>query len=277
MGRSIAVRRLFRHQLASPARRSRRPGAAPGARRAIRRHPREGRDRACASIPTRAASAPGISIIAFRSRRSPMRRSSPPAGKRSPGLLPTSRQLEAGLRPRRASARASSQRGLAEAAREPAVAAALAAALEHFAGRPGNPAGFRRLHRLLEAQSYRVAYWRVAADEINYRRFFNINDLAALRMELPELFEETHRLIFDLVAARRGAGAAHRPHRRAVRPASILRAPAAAVMRAALRHRREDPGALRDIAGLAGRRHHRLRFRQSGAGDLRRSRRRGRR
>ena len=94
-------------------------------------------------------------------------------------------------------------RGLAEAAREPAVAAALAAALEHFAGRPGKPAGFRRLHRLLETQAYRAAYWRVAAEEINYRRFFNINDLAALRMELPALFEDTHRLIFDLV--QRGA------------------------------------------------------------------------
>ena len=67
--------------------------------------------------------------------------------------------------------------------------------MQRFAGRPGKPDSFEPLHRLLEAQSYRIADWRVAAEEINYRRFFNINDLAGLRMELPELFEETHRLI----------------------------------------------------------------------------------
>src|SRR5215471_12103116 len=48
-------------------------------------------------------------------------------------------------------------------------------------------------------QAYRIAYWRVAAEEINYRRFFNINELAGLRMELPELFERTHRLVFKLI------------------------------------------------------------------------------
>ncbi len=50
-------------------------------------------------------------------------------------------------------------------------------------GTPGEPASFERLHALLEQQAYRLASWRVAADEINYRRFFDINDLAALRME----------------------------------------------------------------------------------------------
>jgi (1->4)-alpha-D-glucan 1-alpha-D-glucosylmutase len=88
---------------------------------------------------------------------------------------------------------------LAERAGEPAVAAGIATALQRFSGEPGNPVSFRRLHRLLEAQAYRIAYWRVAADEINYRRFFNVNDLAALRMELPRLFEHTHRLVFDLI------------------------------------------------------------------------------
>jgi (1->4)-alpha-D-glucan 1-alpha-D-glucosylmutase len=58
----------------------------------------------------------------------------------------------------------------------------------------------------LEAQAYRVAHWRVAADEINYRRFFDINDLAALRMETAEAFEATHRLVLDLVAEGRLAG-----------------------------------------------------------------------
>jgi (1->4)-alpha-D-glucan 1-alpha-D-glucosylmutase len=57
-----------------------------------------------------------------------------------------------------------------------------------------------RLHALLEAQAYRLAHWRVAADEINYRRFFDINDLAALRMENPDTFEATHGLVLALIA-----------------------------------------------------------------------------
>jgi (1->4)-alpha-D-glucan 1-alpha-D-glucosylmutase len=89
---------------------------------------------------------------------------------------------------------------LAERGREPAFAKAVEAAVKQFAGEPGNPVSFESLHRLLEMQAYRIAYWRVAAEEINYRRFFNINELAGLRMELPELFENTHRLVFDLIA-----------------------------------------------------------------------------
>lgn len=51
------------------------------------------------------------------------------------------------------------------------------------------------LHELIDAQAYRLAYWRVASDEINYRRFFDINDLAALRMENEAVFEATHRRV----------------------------------------------------------------------------------
>ena len=91
------------------------------------------------------------------------------------------------------------KRGLADRARDPAVAGAIEGVLQRFTGCPGEPDSFGALHRLLEAQSYRIADWRVAAEEINYRRFFNINDLAGLRMELPELFEETHRLIFGMI------------------------------------------------------------------------------
>jgi (1->4)-alpha-D-glucan 1-alpha-D-glucosylmutase len=58
------------------------------------------------------------------------------------------------------------------------------------------------LHRLLEKQHYRLAYWRVASDEINYRRFFEITDLAGVRVEDPKVFEETHRLMARL--AKRG-------------------------------------------------------------------------
>jgi (1->4)-alpha-D-glucan 1-alpha-D-glucosylmutase len=58
---------------------------------------------------------------------------------------------------------------------------------------------FDALHELLEMQCYRLAYWRVAADDINYRRFFDVNDLAALRMENEAVFEATHRLALQLI------------------------------------------------------------------------------
>jgi (1->4)-alpha-D-glucan 1-alpha-D-glucosylmutase len=67
-----------------------------------------------------------------------------------------------------------------------------------YNGVPGEPKSFAALHRLLEAQHYRLAHWRVAADEINYRRFFDINDLAGIRIELPELFDIVHRLVLRL-------------------------------------------------------------------------------
>ena len=68
-----------------------------------------------------------------------------------------------------------------------------------FNGTPGDPPSFDLLDALLDDQAYRVAYWRVAGEEINYRRFFDINELAAIRPEVPEVFAETHRLVFDLV------------------------------------------------------------------------------
>jgi (1->4)-alpha-D-glucan 1-alpha-D-glucosylmutase len=60
--------------------------------------------------------------------------------------------------------------------------------------------GFQRLHNLLERQSYRLASWRTAADDINWRRFFDVNELGGLRVERPAVFEATHAKIFQLVA-----------------------------------------------------------------------------
>jgi len=59
--------------------------------------------------------------------------------------------------------------------------------------------GRQRLRTLLDAQHYRLAFWRRGPAEINYRRFFDVNDLAALRQEDPEVFAETHELILSLV------------------------------------------------------------------------------
>jgi (1->4)-alpha-D-glucan 1-alpha-D-glucosylmutase len=79
----------------------------------------------------------------------------------------------------------------------------LQVSLAKLGGKPGEPSSFDGLHRLLEAQAYRLAYWVVAADEINYRRFFDINDLAGLCMDEPAVFEATHRLIARLMAEAR--------------------------------------------------------------------------
>ncbi len=68
----------------------------------------------------------------------------------------------------------------------------------------GSTRSFDALDELITNQPYRLAYWRVAAEEINYRRFFDINNLAALRMELPDVFDAVHRLVFELL----GTGAA---------------------------------------------------------------------
>jgi len=82
----------------------------------------------------------------------------------------------------------------------PLVEKAIEKALTIINGKPGDPRSFDALDALLSDQAYRLAFWRVAAEEINYRRFFDINDLAAIRMELPEVFHETHRLLLELVA-----------------------------------------------------------------------------
>jgi (1->4)-alpha-D-glucan 1-alpha-D-glucosylmutase len=73
-------------------------------------------------------------------------------------------------------------------------------------GRPEDPSSFDALDALLEAQAYRLSYWRVAGDEINYRRFFDVNDLAALRMNERSVFDSTHALIFELIEAGRIQG-----------------------------------------------------------------------
>jgi len=72
-----------------------------------------------------------------------------------------------------------------------------------FNGKSGEPRSFDLLDDLLEQQCFRLAYWRVAPDEINYRRFFDINDLAALSMERHDVFEASHELILRLLAERK--------------------------------------------------------------------------
>ena len=75
-------------------------------------------------------------------------------------------------------------------------AAAIEFVLQAYA--PEDPVTRDRLHRLLERQHYRLAWWRTAADEVNWRRFFDISTLAAMRVERPEVFEAVHALTFRL-------------------------------------------------------------------------------
>jgi (1->4)-alpha-D-glucan 1-alpha-D-glucosylmutase len=89
---------------------------------------------------------------------------------------------------------------------DPNVAAYVEECLRYFNGKPDEPASHMALHRLLQLQAYRLAYWRVAGHEINYRRFFDISDLAALRMERRRVFGAVHRLVLDWIAGGRVQG-----------------------------------------------------------------------
>lgn len=81
---------------------------------------------------------------------------------------------------------------------KPELAQAIEAGLAEFDSR--EPDGFKKLHQLLERQDYRLASWRTAGDDINWRRFFDINELGGLKVERSQVFEATHGKIFQLIA-----------------------------------------------------------------------------
>ncbi|QIH07853.1 MULTISPECIES: malto-oligosyltrehalose synthase [unclassified Pseudomonas] len=89
------------------------------------------------------------------------------------------------------------QEALAQALQQPLLRRAVQERLHNYDSR--HAPGFERLHQLLEQQSYRLASWRTAADDINWRRFFDINELAGLRVERPRVFAATHAKIFELI------------------------------------------------------------------------------
>ena len=84
-------------------------------------------------------------------------------------------------------------------AETPVIGEQIEVALRGFNGEPGKPETFDPLHELLESQPYRLAYWRTASHEINYRRFFDVNTLAGLRVERPEVFAAVHKLLETLL------------------------------------------------------------------------------
>ena len=139
---------------------------------------------------------------------------------------------------------------------------------------PGVRRASTMLHELLEAQVYRLSHWRTASHEINYRRFFDVNGLAGLRVEDPQVFAATHELLGKLIASGQRAGGPHRSPGWAVRSGEVLRHAAAARRRRSLRRRREDPVEPRTPARALGRRRHdRLQLPQRPQRDLHQSRR----
>src|SRR3954451_14282735 len=72
--------------------------------------------------------------------------------------------------------------------------------LETYRAGPGRPAQTLALHHLLERQHYRIAHWRLASSDINYRRFFDVNSLAGLRVEDARTFAASHRLVARLIS-----------------------------------------------------------------------------
>ena len=71
--------------------------------------------------------------------------------------------------------------------------------IQIFNGEPGNPESFNLLDSLLAEQFFRLSYWKVGNEELNYRRFFTVNDLISLRVEDQRVFDETHELILKFV------------------------------------------------------------------------------
>jgi (1->4)-alpha-D-glucan 1-alpha-D-glucosylmutase len=82
----------------------------------------------------------------------------------------------------------------------------IAANLRVINGSTEDPSSWELLDRILQAQAYRLADWRVAGDDINYRRFFDVNALAAVRMERPDVFDAAHSLIFRWLAEGKVSG-----------------------------------------------------------------------
>ena len=83
----------------------------------------------------------------------------------------------------------------------PQVRVTFEQALDILNGTSGAPSSFDALDRMLAQQSYRLASWQVATEEINYRRFFDVNELAAVRMEDEAVFDQAHAMLFKLIDA----------------------------------------------------------------------------
>ena len=120
--------------------------------------------------------------------------------------LPARTETERERQKERAREKEVLKRRLATLVEDPLVAKVIDDELALANGTPGDPRSFDELDSILLEQSYRLAFWRVATEEINYRRFFDVNDLTAIRMEESAVFDATHQLLLKLVAEGRVQG-----------------------------------------------------------------------
>ena len=286
-GPSFALRAVLRHRVASGERRARRQGADSDPRRSVRRGARSARS--CGSryrdgafvvpyyddVPAdragylrRRFSSGAPRAVGDRSSRRRRRTSckvilaasvQPAAARRTraPDHIAAARAREGSRQapPRRAD-RVERRRSARSSTR----------ASTDSTASPDQPRSFDPLDRLLNEQSYRLAHWRVASEEINYRRFFDVNQLAALRMEDPAVFDEVHRFAFELVrraAPRPGLRIDHvdglyapadylRRLQERLKPTSTLR-DLRRLRCSVLHRRREDPRRRRAAARRTGR------------------------
>jgi (1->4)-alpha-D-glucan 1-alpha-D-glucosylmutase len=95
---------------------------------------------------------------------------------------------------------------LREELRSDAMRPVIEQALQKINGVQGDSHSFDRLHDVLQAQPYRLAFWRASGEQINYRRFFDVNDLVGLSMENPMVFSATHCLIRRILAEKKVTG-----------------------------------------------------------------------
>ncbi|MQA88631.1 MAG: malto-oligosyltrehalose synthase [Gemmatimonas sp.] len=121
-------------------------------------------------------------------------------------LPPRDRSDEASISERRRESIVSRRRLLALYGSSSGFRAALERTIAEYNGTVGDPSSFDKLERVLDDQAYRLAYWRVAVEEINYRRFVDINNLAGIRVERSDVFDATHSLILQFVAERKVTG-----------------------------------------------------------------------
>ncbi len=214
----LALCGLFRRRLAARQGGVAGQGPAADAGGAVRASPRSGRTAVGTSgrgllHPLRPdAAAPGAADLPGRPGPSARRAEGDPAGRvrggagigkhpHGPGALARVHRH----RPRPHGRAAAGEGGRQGPAPPPAAAArrpspnSSPATCRSSTARRDDPHSYDRLDKLLDAQVYRLAHWKAAGDEINYRRFFDVNDLAAVCMEDPQVFEESHRLVFDLL------------------------------------------------------------------------------
>ena len=232
----LADGEVLRHRLGAGQDRAAREAAAADPRRPVRPRPRA--RRAAARVPRRRA---GASLL--RARAAGQSAAVPaglPAGRRAADRRARRRQPAAARVPQHprvarepaalhgTGSRADRRTAAREGGRESAAGPAGPGVAGRSAGtsttpsaastaRPGKPETFDALHELLEAQAYRLAYWRTASHEINYRRFFDVNTLAGLRVEEPDVFEATHALLGQLLGRRQRAGRSRRSSGRPLR------------------------------------------------------------